>query len=84
MEQRRDLEQKQKHQTSTREASLKARLVLKDLKKKQSVGKLTPAKRGRRIHDTYAQKKNKAGRELRKAIERRNVMKAEERKNDWK
>ena len=84
MERRRDLEKKKKRETSTREASLKSRLEMKQQKMRQQVGKIAPIKRGKRIHDSYAQKKNEAGRKLREEIEKKNQMKAEQRKADWK
>jgi hypothetical protein len=68
-----------------RELMFNLRLQEKKKREKSSAPPLPPLQdRGRRIHDTYATKKNDAGRKLRNHIERRNEARAQLRKIDWK
>ena len=82
---KRDLQLINRIKSSQKEIVFKLRLQDKKKRMKSKAPPLPPLEeRGRRIHDTYASKKNEAGRKLREQIERTNVRKAMKRQVNWK
>lgn len=78
MKLRRELELIHKLELNKREIIFKLNLANKQRKLKEGYNLPPLQQRGRRIHDTYSQKKNEAGRKLRMEIEaRRNLRRIE-------
>lgn len=82
---RRELQVINRIKGSQREIIFKLRLEEKQKRMKSMAPPLPPLEdRGRRIHDTYASKKNDAGRKLREQIERKNEKRDILRQVGWK
>jgi len=82
---RREIQFIDRLENNKRELMFNLRLREKKKKQRSEAPPLPPLEqRGRRIHDTYATKKNDAGKKLRELIEKRNAARATLRKMDWK
>ena len=85
-QQRINIDKMQKDKKSTREINMKKALEKKQMRQRREVvGQLPPREKiGSRIHDSYSQRKNDAGRKLREEIARRNAERAAQRQAGWK